>query len=349
MAFWKKLLLLPSLIAVLIICFFVFKANAQAPASFDLTVSPVFFDLSANPGDNLTNKIRVRNNTQEDAVITIGLKKFTSDSNGDLTLSDLNDNTISWIKFKSNTFVAKTNEWVDVPFEVSIPKDAAFGYYWAVTLSETANGTTTKTGTQLTGVSAIPILLDVKKQGAKAEGKIVEFKTSSYINEYLPVDFTVRVQNTGNIHIRPQGNIFLRGGGDKDLAILNVNNAQGAIIPNGQRSFIEEWSDGFLVREPIVVDGQAKLDKNGKPEQKLTINWDKLTSFRIGKYTADVILVFDNGTRDVSMEAKTDFWVFPYKIIGGILISLIIFIIIVRLILKAYIKKAIKSEKIKEI
>jgi len=348
MLFWKKLLL-PILLAVLITCFFPSKISAQTPANFDLTVSPVFFDLSANPGDNLTNKIRVRNNTQEDAIITIGLKKLTSDSNGDLILSDLNDNTASWINFKNHTFIAKASEWVDVPFEISIPKDAAFGYYWAITLSETSNGTTTKTGTKLTGVSAVPILLDVKKQGAKAEGQIVEFKTSSFVNEYLPVDFTVRVQNTGNIHIRPQGNIFIRGGGDENLAILNVNNAQGAIIPNGQRSFIEEWSDGFLVREPIVVDGQPKLDKNGKPAEKLIVNWDKLTSFRIGKYTADVVLVFDNGTKDVSLEATTDFWVFPYKIIGTILISIIILIIVIRLILRTYIKNAIKNEKLKEI
>jgi hypothetical protein len=43
----------------------------------------------------------------------------------------------------------------------------------------------------------------------------------------------------------------------------------------------------FLVREPVIQDGQVKLDKNGKPVENLSINWNKLTSFRIGKYTAN--------------------------------------------------------------
>jgi len=61
----KKLLLLPLLIVGLTLLVFISTVNAQTPTpgNYDVTVSPVFFDLTANPGDSISNKIRIRNNT----------------------------------------------------------------------------------------------------------------------------------------------------------------------------------------------------------------------------------------------------------------------------------------------
>src|ERR1035437_2315946 len=196
----KKLLLLP-LIFLGLFLFVSVSAHAQSPTppNYDVTVSPVFFDLTANPGDSLSNKIRFRNNTTSPLPIKLVVQKMTGDTNGDLTLrDDKNDSSLSWIKFSEQTFVAKPLEWTDVPFTIAVPKDAAYGYYFAVSFTQDNSSKVKKTGATITGAAAVPILLDVKKAGAKADAKIVSFSVDNYVSEYLPVNFSVKVQNQGN-------------------------------------------------------------------------------------------------------------------------------------------------------
>ena len=121
------------------------------------------------------------------------------------------------------------------------------------------------------------------------------------------------------------------------------------IIPQTNRNFTSSWADGFIVIEPVIEDGQVKTDANGKIIKKLIINWDKLTSFRIGKYTANLLLVYDNGTRDVPMEANLSFWVIPYKIIIFMTVVFIAGIILIRYLLKSYINREIRRRTSKKL
>ncbi len=335
-----------ALFFIFYILFFIFGplALAQTPSNYDVTVSPVFFDFSSNPGDTVIDKVRIRNNTSSPLPIKLGVQRLTGDESGDLTLRDTSDDdSLSWIKFNQDSIIAKPLEWTDVPFTITIPKDAAYGYYYAITFTQDNTNPLAKTGVALTGVAAVPILLNVRKEGAKAEAKILNFSVNSYINEYLPIDFTVKLENTGNIHVRPRGNIFISGGQGKDIAILDVNGSLANVIPNTKRDFKVSWSDGFLVKEPVMEDGQVKLDKNGKAIEKLTINWNKLTSFRMGKYTANLLMIYDSGKRDVSLESTVTFWVLPYKAIIAGIIFIALLILVVRFALRIYIKREIRK------
>ena len=339
----KRLFLLVLLLASF--AFFSVKVLAQTTPNYDVTVSPVFFDLTSNPGDNLSEKIRIRNNTSSPLPIKIEIKRLTGDTNGNLVLKDNSpDNSLSWINLTNGaTFVAPPLEWSDVPFTIDVPSEAAYGYYFAISFTQDQTSPLAKTGAKITGAAAVPILLNVKKEGAKAEAKILDFSTKSFVNEYLPIDFLVKVQNQGNVHVRPHGNIFISSATGKDIAVLGVNDGSANIIPNTIRNFDVSWSDGFLVNQPTMEGGIAKLDKNGKPLTHLVINWNKLTSFRVGKYTANLILVFDNGARDISLSSTLSFWVIPWKAIIVILVGLILLILIVRLLLKIYIKRQIEK------
>ena len=322
---------------------FLSKSNAQE-ANYDVTVSPVFFDLSANPGGTINDKIRIRNNTTSPLPIKLTVKKLSGDLNGEITLkNDDSDNTTTWIKFNEDSFVANPLEWTDVPFSIDIPENAAYGYYFAISFEQDDTSPLARTGAKITGAAAVPILLNVRKEGAKAQAKLLEFSIKDKVLEYLPAEFNIKLQNTGNVHIRPHGNIFISNGSGSDVATLDVNAGLANIIPNTQRSFTSSWVDGFIVRENVLENGQLKLDENGNPITQLKINWNKLTSFRIGKYSANLLLVYDNGNRDVTLESTLSFWVIPYKAIGAIILFILVLIIVVRFILKYYISKEVKK------
>lgn len=312
--------------------------------SLDVTVSPTSFDLTAKPGDTITNKFRVHNNTPASLQLTVEVTKLGPNKAGELVIQDATpeDQYISWLKV-DKSITALPNEWTTVPFSITIPQDAAFGYYYTISIKKDA-GTSGGNAASVTGAAAIPVLLNVKKDGAVFKAQVTDFRANSFVNEYLPVTFTTTVENQGNIHIRPHGNIFIRSFGQKDLDILDVNQGMGAILPQAKRSYVASWDSGFLVRKPVLKDnGDPEVDSKGNPISKLTINWNKLTDFRFGRYTATLILVYDNGVRDETLQASTNFWVIPYTALAVIIGGLIIVILLLRFLLRSYIRKQLQK------
>ena len=323
MNYGYKKLFLPLILLVLGFIIFSFSVLAQTPQNYDVTVSPVFFDLSANPGQTITEKIRIRNNTSSPLPLKISVKRLAGDEVGDLTLNEENsDQSLDWINFSNKSFIAPSLEWSDVSFTIQVPNTAAYGYYFAVTFEHDIASTVTQ-GASLTGASAVPILLNVRKEGAKIAGKLAEFKTDSSFYEYPPVKFIINFQNSGNVHVRPFGNIFITDWLGRQVGVLNVNDTQGAILPNTRKIFENAWNDSFITRELKIEDGQVVLDKDGKPKTTLKIRFDKILDLRIGRYSASALLVLNTGNRDIPFQAETSFFVFPWMLVIGIILFVI--------------------------
>lgn len=319
-----KYFLFASLSLVLLTPFVALPVSAQQNSSnFDVTVSPVFFDLTAKPGTSVSGKVRLRNNTTTPLPIKVDVKKLGGDQNGDLTIQNAPDDTNSWFEVKTPTFTAPPTEWTTVPFTINVPSNAAYGYYWALSFTQDTSSDQKVTGAKVDASIVVPILLNVKKDGAKTEGKISEFKTDASWYEYLPVNFTTTFANTGNVHVRPRGNIFIKDSIGRTVATLDVNPNQGAVLPGTKKDFLTLWNDSFIWYQDKLVDGKAVLNKDGKPERELKVRFDKILDLRIGKYTATSLIVISDGTRDIPIEQSVNFFVFPWKIVIGSIIFII--------------------------
>lgn len=313
----------------------------------DLTVSPPVIELTAKPGQSVTEQFRVRNNTNEPINLQISVRRLISDptDGNPIPEDEAKGEELSWVSFDRPEFTAPPLEWQDVKFTIDIPDDASYGYYYVFRISPKGQQTVNTTGAQVKGELLVVTLLNVLKDGASSKTELVSFNANKSVNEYLPVDFTVNLANRGNVHVKPRGNIFITRNGGKEISILEVNEGVGSILPGGQREFASSWNDGFLVQEPVMENGNVKLDENGNTVTELKIYWNKLTDFRIGPYTARLLMVYDDGTRDVTIEGATTFWVIPYTALAVIIVAVIIAIIIIRFLLKWYVKQAIKKSR----
>lgn len=302
-----------------------FAQEQTPPERFDATVSPVFFDFNAKPGQVISDKIRVRNNTTETRDLIVKIKLLGGDENGELTVKEeIDDALLSWISVKNTTVKALPKEWVNIPFTITVPKEAAYGYYWAFSINTIEDNSKNFTGAKLNASLVVPILLNVNKIGAKTEGKIVSFTKDIGWYEYLPVKFNTTFQNSGNVHIKPKGNIFIKDFMGRQVAVLNVNQNLGAILPQTKRDFESIWSDSFIFRvEKFGEDGKVVLDDKGKAKTELKFRFDKILDLRIGKYTATSLVVLSTDTRDIAFEKSISFFVFPWKIV----IASIVFVI----------------------
>jgi hypothetical protein len=167
------------------------------------------------------------------------------------------------------------------------------------------------------------VLLDVNSPNARRSAKVVDFSVDKKTYEFLPVTLSVRLHNDGNVHLLPGGSIYIKRG-SKQVAVLPFNSQHGSILPNSYRIYTSSWSDGWPVYAQKTQDGKVVLDKNGKPVTSLSWDFSKIQHLKFGHYTANLLAVYDNGSRDVPMEASVSFWVVPWRLIlFAILIPLV--------------------------
>lgn len=295
---------------------------AGTPTSgINLQISPLPIELSVEPGKSVSSELRVRNAGPQTEQLQIKVLKVTEDDNGIIHFSEPKptDEWASWIHFSRGIFDAPPNEWQTLKMDINVPKDAAFGYYFAVEYSR-ATPEQPQPGRQVArGAVATFVLLNVDSPGAKREAKIVSFEADHKLYEYLPVNFRVKIRSSGNVHVAPHGNVFISKG-KKQIGAIDINSAEGNILPNSSRFFGAGWDDGFPHYVTKTDNDKPVLDKKGQPQKNLKWDFSKVNRLRFGRYSARLFMVYDDGQRDVPIEATVKFWVVPWKILLVILV-----------------------------
>lgn len=308
------------------------SASAADSKPLNLITSPLPINLVAKPGTSVTTDIKVKQNSGGTERLRVSLMKFSAyGDEGKPRLIDREaaDTYFDWVKFDRPSFVAPNNVWQTVKMTITLPKTAAFGYYYAVVFTrEGDDATQTGNTNSISGGSAVLVLLEANVPGAKREVSLVSLTSKHNVYEFLPASFDVKLKNTGNVHVVPHGNVFILKG-DKQIATLDVNGEQGNILPGSNRIYLTEWADGFPHLEKTVEDGKVKLDKKDQAVTHLVWNnglgsKDLKPHLRMGKYTAHLFAVYDNGTRDVPVEAEITFWVIPWRLLAGTLLILVL-------------------------
>lgn len=312
-----------------IVLFALPRAGAQEDSgALNLTTSPLPINLITNPGETVTTDLRIRNSGLQTERLQVGLLKFSAnDATGQPRLADREpgDDYFDWVSFSEDVFTAEPNVWNTIQMTIDVPPEGALGYYYAVTFQR-ASDAEAEEGAAVHGGTAILVLLEVRSPNALRRIEMLEFAANKSVYEFLPVEFTVSLQNTGNIHLIPSGSIFITKG-DEQVAVLPINEPRGNILPDSARTFGAIWDDGFPRYEDVEQDGQMLKNDDGTPKRSLKWNFEDTGKLRWGKYKATALVVYDDGQRDVPVEAALTFWVIPWRIIfaglliGGLLIA----------------------------
>jgi hypothetical protein len=297
-----------------------------------ITTSPVAVDVSATPGSTSSTNLQVQNNAPTPIGISVKLKEFKAvgeSGQAQIVTPPPGDSSASWVHFSQTSFIAQPGIWNNVVMKVSLPKTAAFGYYYAVLFSPQAivNGVVGNSDT-VKGSNAILVLLDAHVANENNTLAVQSFTVDKSSYQYLPVNFGVTVHNAGNIFTVPEGDIYISRTEDgPTINTLDINAGQGNVLPGTNRIFPASWDNGFPSYRPKRVDGQIISNKQGKPIEQLTWNFSNITKFRFGKYYAHLVLVYNNGIRDVPINGEVSFWVVPWMLVVGIVVfSLLILV-----------------------
>ncbi len=294
-----------------------------------LITSPLPILLTVKPGSTATTDLRIKNGGSHTERLKVDLLKFGAQGEeGQPALLDPEpgDEQFKWVSFSQNSFDAGPNEWKTIKMTVKVPKTAAFGYYYAVTFSRASKDPVIKDQkTALRGATAVLVLMEAVSPNAKREMKLADFVSKKGLYEYLPAEFKVRVYNNGNVHLAPAGSIFITKG-NKPIGTIPINKDHGNVLPKSYRFFESQWMDGFPHYAEDTANNQTVVDKKGRQKNRLVWNLADIGKIRFGKYSASLVMVYDDGKRDIPLEATVSFWVIPWRflLVAGLVISLML-------------------------
>jgi hypothetical protein len=325
--FLSCLVLLVSLSAALpALAYAQAKPQPQTAAGINIEISPLPIQLSAKPGTTVSADLRVRNSGSLPETLKASIKTFSAvGADGHIVLHDPTpaDDVIHWVSFSKTQFSAPPGLWQTIKMTVAIPKTAAFGYYYGVQF-ELANPPKAEPGkANLQGAVVIFVLLNAEAPGATKKIEVTGFSADHQTYEFLPANFSIKLHNSGNLHASAHGNIFIKRG-SKQVASLPVNTTEGLVLPGSNRVFSSSWSDGFPVYvQQTDASGQPLKDAKGNIKKKLSWNFSQVSKLRFGHYQADLVLIYNDGTRDIPITGTLSFWVIPWRLVGALIVILI--------------------------
>lgn len=315
-------------------------AAQQTPNDFAIEITPSPVVETIKPGVSTSFDLQVHNKGSGKETLKIAARKFTiDDKTGIVRLDDTTPaEAAQWTKFSASQFSIDPGQWYTQHVTIALPKDTGFSYSYAIVITRAATPSINGAGRALQGSVADFTLINVDKPGATRKLDITDISTDQQVYEFLPAKINIKFKNTGNTIIAPAGNLFFqRGSNDtKPLSTADINTAKGYILPGTERTYTASWDNGFPVFKTTTAD-------DGSSSTNLFFDWNNLTNFRFGQYTAKVVAVYNDGQRDIPITREVTFWVIPYKTIALVIIILIALGLVVRKWNERRTQKAVKK------
>lgn len=305
------------------------------PQSADaLTVSPPWFDFRLDPGDVQLDVINLYNENDDSITIYPILTNFTAgDEEGTPKFYPADDNPFGqaltqWITVDETPVTIEPFKRVSIQFAINVPDGVVQpgGHYGAILLSTAPPDVDSgiAIGLQVGALILVNISGEVREVGRIAEFGYID--PQSWYN-HLPVDFFVRFENSGNTHLRPAGNLFIKNWWGRQVAAPEVNVPFSSVLPNSIRKFLFGWQ----VNE--VAEEATELEKEWR-------------NFAFGKYTATLVLNYGRDNKIVTDQRV--FYVWPWRLLSILGGAVLIAFLLLWLLKKAYEKSIIAAHEAKK-
>lgn len=297
------------------------RVAAQSDDGFSLQVSPSPLVATVKPGVDTTLQLQIRNTSNAPQDLVMGLRSFSiDDKTGQVNLgNEASQDVRQLITFSKPVFTLQAGEIMTQQVYVHTPASAGFSYSFAITIAQTNPPKPSNGHSAIAGTVAVFTLLNVDKPGASRKFDLQSISLDKHVYEYLPATVTLKIKNTGNVLVQPQGTVYVQrhSNDQKPLEAITLNKNGGYVLPATTREYSVSWSDGYPHYETDAATNKKKLVWQG----------NALSKFRMGRYVVKVVAVYDDGQRDVPVMAEVSFWVIPWRILlvaAGVLLLLIV-------------------------
>ncbi len=288
--------------------------HAQDAVTF--SVSPTIFDMTANPNQNWQSTLRVINVNAFELKVYIDVANFVPKGEGGvpqfIPLSESASEQATFAQWVTTLkeITIPPEQTVEIPIKIQVPSDASPGGHYAAIMVSTRPPDSDEKTNKVQTSQIISSLIFLRVTGDISENSSVRsFRTANYFISRPETDFEIRIENKGNVHVQPQGEIkiFNMWGQERGVVPINQQTLFGNVLPNSVRKYSFSWKSEWSITD-------------------------------IGRYTAVATMAYGVDTRQF-MTADTAFWVIPWKILLIIFSIIGGFIALVSWAIRLYVKK----------
>lgn len=234
-----------------------YSAVLAAPVGQGFEISPPVKQVKVNPGQTVNTTITLRNITgipiNAHAVANdFTAKNFTGEPS---VLVDGSDETVTgmraWFAPIADQVVAPS-QLVTINVRIDVPRNASPGGHYAVLRFSSGTAKTEGgNGVALTASVGTLFLLTVSgdvKHSLLGDGFSVMDSKGAKGNWFQQGNliFTEKIQNKGNVHEQPTGQLVITNMFGKNIAKLPVNEGKGNILPTSERQFEQSYKNNLF-------------------------------------------------------------------------------------------------------
>lgn len=288
--------------------------NAHAQQSAGVRIIPAMIEEGADPGDTFEERITVTNVSEETQTYYVGVRDISGvrNENQPIFAEEGMERTgfelSEWVTFEEESFTLGPNEETSFPIQIQVPDNASPGSHFGgifVTVEPPRLRTIgAGIGYNVGSIISIRISGDIIESA-----RIRSFATDRLVYSEPNVTFTTRVENAGNVLVRPRGLIEVTNMFGRDVGDVIVNDGAGGVFPGTTRSFAATWEG----------DGMG-----------------------FGRYEAVVALAYGEEGRRSTIDATMSFWILPLNIILPILGVLILIIAGLYIAIRLHIRNSVQ-------
>lgn len=255
------------------------------PATGKLAISPAKVEMQLDKGSSVVREVTVTNQTGETVTIMFSIENFrgSEDPGEAFVLAEEDDDGRSardWLKSEIDSIVLKKDESITFRVDVNVPEDTLPGGYYAALVATVTDGFEEEAPVSDEELPVSLFLIRVPGNIYEA-GDIGELRISPF-STHGPVDIGIVFNNSGDIHLQPEGRVRITNIFGQQVAEIPVD--RWVVMPESAREKIVQWQNPSL----------------------------------LGRFTAEVEL--DYGPDDRRIVYSKNFWVVSWPVVAALLV-----------------------------
>lgn len=307
------------LTVALLVSFSGVPAAVEAQNDTGIGIRPAIIEGPAEPGETQTHDLTVTNLSSSDQTYYLFVRNISgvtgagapifADEGDEPTGFELSE----WVTIDRTEVLLPAGGSEMVGVTINVPDDATpgshFGGIFVSLVPPRMRETGASIGYDVANIVSLRVAGDAIEQAS-----IRQLATGNYIYGQSVVDFQARIENEGNVLVRPTGPLEINNMFGKRVAMLIFNESKAGVFPGATRDFEIVWED----------EGPG-----------------------FGRYEAVLSLVYGQQGRLATISTSVSFWILPMNIIlpalGVLATLLLITFVSVRLYIRGKLRDVHRS------
>lgn len=292
--------------------FFPHALSAQERSG--IGISPAIIQENIEPGETKRFTISVTNSDNEAQTYYARTRTITGTQDGTPLYADRSatpgpNELAGWITLERTEFELEPGVTTRFEAEITAPESASPGSQFASIIISSVPPNLERTGAAVAYDVSNVIIMRVAGEVIE-QANIRQFSTDNFFYGSSDVEFTVRVENEGNVFVQPAGPLEIYNMFGQPVAQQIFNDKREGIFPYETRSFKARWRD----------DGIG-----------------------FGRYEAVVSLVYGSEGNNRTISSTATFWVLPMNIILPAVGVLAVLLLLVYIAVRLYVRNVLRQ------